>query len=175
MPRARRHPRQRLSLIARIALAAWLVFVVVASVGPFLIHAGFITIIGDPTTSQTIDVFVDDGSIDILGPGWRGLINGYDYAPYFQWRPSAREWITFDRFGWPWERLFWSIEFPPWTVLLVPTLLVFTAHRVLRYRARRKPTKLGRTPCPACGYDATGLSACPECGTEMERPTQPAP
>lgn len=69
--------------LTRIALAAWLVFVVVASVGPFL----FAGVLSGPNHWS---IYVIGGSVSIsqLDPG---MLGGGPY-PFWRWEPSARYW-----------------------------------------------------------------------------------
>ena len=64
------------------------------------------------------------------------------------------------------------VKFPVWIVPAVPTLLIGTPLLVRGHRRRRRAreaVRAGRTPCPACGYDVTGLEICPECGAGNRR------
>ena len=63
------------------------------------------------------------------------------------------------------------ITFPVWIVPAIPTLLIgmpmFIRHDRRRRRGRAARCA-GRTPCPECGYDATGLKTCSECGAGIQ-------
>lgn len=156
MPR----PTKRRFTLARLALIAWLAFVAVASVGPFLVagvwsgpkHNWSVSIMGGGVSVSEFDVSALGG-----GP-----------IPHWRWEPSARYWWNFDADNWLW----WSVAFSPWAVFFAPTLLALGIHRYARHRKHRKLTKLGRTPCPTCGYDATDLTTCPECGTTIHPHTE---
>lgn len=153
-----RHTRR--FTLARLAIFAWLAFVVITSVGPFLFagvwsgpkHNWSVSVIGGTVSVSELDVSVLGG-----GPN-----------PHWRWEPSARYWWNFDADNWMW----WSVEFSPWAVLLPPTFLALGTYRFFHHRARRKLTKLGRTPCPTCNYDATNLTSCPECGTTINSDTE---
>lgn len=169
--------QQRRSLIARAALVAWLVFVVVASVAPFVLYARWWTASdrGWRASGGSVGWFLEDPR---KRSDWFFYTDRHAGDTLILLRPSVRSWAEFAvdlprPGGFPrWE---YTVSAPPWAVLLLPTVMALIIHRVVRHRTRHKLTKFGRTPCPACGYDATGLSTCPECGTEMERPAQPAP
>ena len=152
--------------LARLALIAWLVFVVVASVVPFLVFAD-LTIIGNRSSWDTIDLTIEGGAIDVRSGQWRSVLSGW-YAPTVTWSPSASEWFEFNYEQQP----FWMFTFSPWPILLAPTLLALTTSYVLRHRKHRRLTNLGRTPCPTCGYDATDLTTCPECGATIDPQTE---
>lgn len=168
MPRS----RARRITVARLALVAWLVFVVVVSVGPFLVQA----VLWEPDDHGmwfATGGFVGRWSIDKR----HGAHMGGDTNELL-WLPSARSWWRVD---WRWRDPTGAISqgrpfmagVPPWTVLPAPTLLALGAYGLIRHRKHRKLTKLGRTPCPTCGYDATGLKVCPECGAALEAAPEP--
>lgn len=166
MPRPARPHRSTPARLARLALLAWLTFVVIASVMPFLV---------------SITLWKPQ-SLGLLGVGG-GAVGWWTEHPSLaaqlggprseiRWEPNATNWAFF-QFDWfprgqpAGTKPFVEMTAPPWAVLLVPTLLIVVP-RWIRHtigdRNRRELTARGRTPCPTCGYDATGLAACPECG-----------
>lgn len=173
MPRS----QQRRSLITRFALVAWLVFVVVVSVAPFVLHARWWTASdrGWRASSGSVGWFLED-------PRGRTALffhtDRHAGDTLILLRPSVRSWAEF-AVDLPspgdFPRLEYTVSAPPWAVLLLPTVMALTIHRVVRHRTRHKLTKFGRTPCTACGYDATGLSVCPECGVAIKVEFDPTP
>lgn len=153
-----RHTRR--FTLARLALFAWLAFVVIASVGPFL----FAGVWSGPQHNWSVSII--GGGVSVSGLDVSRLGGGPN--PFWRWEPSTRYWWNFDAENWLW----WSIEFSPWAVLLPTTLLALVIHRFIRYRVRLKLTRLGRTPCPTCNYDATNLTTSPECGTTIHPHTE---
>lgn len=161
-----REKRGRRLTLPRLALLAWLVFVVVVSVGPFLVSI----IVWRPQSFGFLKV--GDG-----GAYWHtehSTLTAQLGAPgsEFIWRPNALHWASFQFNLYPrgvpaGTKPIMEVTAPPWAVLLVPTLLAMIAHRLLRHRATRTLKRLGRTLCPACQYDATGLEVCPECGVAI--------
>jgi hypothetical protein len=136
----------------RIALVAWLGVAGAASLMPFLViayggwgglHLGF-----------------SQGSAEILYErNWAGPNTSGFYL-----RPGLLHMFSFDG---GWTAGFLYVQFPPWLVLFVPTLVAMVVAREVRYARRRRLEKLGRSQCPSCGYDATGLEVCPECGAAV--------
>jgi hypothetical protein len=53
-----------------------------------------------------------------------------------------------------------QIEFPPWLLLPLGTLLLWTPLRTARSLRQRRRRGL----CLSCGYDLKGIAVCPECG-----------
>ncbi|UYV11833.1 MAG: hypothetical protein NCW75_11050 [Phycisphaera sp.] len=168
MPR----PAKRRSTPARLALIAWLAFALMASMGPFLVDAD-LTVIGNRSGFDTVDVVIGGGAIDVRSGSWRSVISAV-FDPYLTWHPSASDWIAFELSQvMAYQTVhYWGVKFPPWAILLVPTLLALTTHHFLRHRAHRKLNELGRTPCPTCNYDATDLTTCPECGGTLTSHTE---
>ena len=94
----------------------------------------------------------------------------------FWWQTGGRNLLEFNlewsRSGQPANHPPHVIQFPVWVVPAVPTLLIGTPLLVRGHRRRRharEAVHAGRTPCPACGYDVTGLEICPECGASNRR------
>ena len=157
--------------LCRLAIAAWLVFVVVASVGPFL---GMFWI-WEPG-GHGIWMFAQ-GSVARYAP------TGYAPQPSLEvevllWAPGGRNWVDFkleyaNANGVAPSRPPHLLVFPPWLVLLLPTLLLVIPLAIRAHKRRPAPLP-GRTPCPGCGYDTTGLTTCPECGAHNDAP-EPTP
>ncbi len=152
----RKSPLRRLRP-TRLALVLWLGLAGAAALMPFL-----------------FEMYWSSGPFD-AGGGEGSFFVGYDHS-YKYWanytppngvdlRPGLLHMFTFDA---GWSRNFKYVQFPPWLVVLVPTLVALTIRRELRFYKRRRLKNLGRTPCPACQYDATGLEVCPECGTAIK-------
>lgn len=165
-----RHTRR--FTLARLAIFAWLAFVVVASVVPFLFSIAFWER-DDHGVWFTTGGMVGRWSIHKR----HGAQAGTD-TNSFDWHPSSRSWARFD-FMWrdPTGGMISQekpvmIGAPPWIVLIAPTLVVLGTSRAIGFRARRRLTKLGRTPCPTCNYDTTDLTTCPECGTTIDPVTE---
>lgn len=164
-----RETRRRRLTLARLALIAWLGFVVVASVGPFLVSI----IVWRPQSFGLLKV--GDG-----GAYWHtehSILTAQLGAPAseFSWGPNAMHWASFQLNLYPrgvpaGTKPIMEVTAPPWAVLLAPTLLVLGVHRGRRWIMHRRKSRAlppGRTPCPACQYDATGLTICPECGASV--------
>lgn len=146
--------------LARLAIFAWLAFVVLASVGPFL----FAGVWSGPNQNWSISIIGGVVSISELDVGALG--GGPN--PHWRWEPSARYWRDFEADNTIW----WRISFPPWAILFFPTLLGLGVYGRIHHRNHRSLTNLGRTPCPTCNYDATNLTTCPECGTTINPDTE---
>ncbi|OAB60703.1 hypothetical protein AY599_25100 [Leptolyngbya valderiana BDU 20041] len=144
-------------------LSAWLALVVLASGLPCLFAFGHFS--GATHVQWSVAGGgigrVDVGPNPMLGPSRTQLL----------WYPDASGLLDFD-FQWtinghPVQHPPFLLSVPVWAPLLVPTLL-FMAPAIIadctRHRRATRARRAGRTPCPACGYDATGLAQCPECG-----------
>lgn len=153
-------------------LAAWLCFVLVASIGPFLVF-GLAYEPGGRGAWVASGGGVYRWSIDRT----LGAQIGEPHSTV-RWEPSTTNWSNFasNRLNLSYVRpstTAWVIGAPPWTFLLAPTLLFLGTTRIrrsLHHRQMRRERRLGRTPCAACGYDTTGLAACPECGASNDAP-----
>ncbi|MCW5756095.1 MAG: hypothetical protein KIT54_02555 [Phycisphaeraceae bacterium] len=154
-----RETRRRRLTLARLALIAWLGFVVAASVLPLF---------------MVIRIY-EPGMTAFWVVGGGGMRRVAFPSPFtethtvFEWSPSAAIGTEFafaysDPGGGAVRRPPHFVSAPPWATLLVPTLLVLAIHA---HRRKRRALPPGRTPCPACQYDATGLAVCPECGADV--------
>lgn len=158
-------------------LSAWLAFAFAASGLPFLIMA----VVFEPD---------GHGAWVVTGGGvhrWsitraQGAQMG-EPDTMMRWDPSAESWAYFS-----YGRLNLSglltpgsvliIGAPVWPFLLAPTLLalgVRHGRHAIHQRRQNRERALGRTPCPTCGYDATDLTTCPECGATMHTHTESQP
>ena len=133
---------------------------------PFLVHAYW--------DKGSVTISVGAGSFQLLHDSTHPARPGHAYLQpdHFRWRPGLLYIFTFDA-GWPSGYRY--VQFPPWLVLFVPTLVALAIRREVRYYKRRRLKKLGRMLCPACQYDATGLEACPECGVAIAPAAKPDP
>lgn len=158
LSRAVRQKRVRPARLWRLALIVWLGLAGTASLMPFLFEAywgsGGLSIGGG---AGSFTVFYD-----MSYHTWSSY--GYTHPNGVDWKPSLLLIFTFDG---EWTHSYRYVQFPPWLVLLVPTLVAMTIRREVRYYKRRKLKRLGRTLCPACQYDVTGLEVCPECGAAV--------
>lgn len=166
-----RPARRRLTLPS-LALYAWLGFATIASAWPFL----FSTVVWEPGGHAMWGA--QWGSLSRLTTSNHRSTMGDMGKTVLRWDPGIRQGANFmllrasstrsSRRPQP-----WLIEFPPWAVLLAPTLLFLGGHQCIRVAIRRRRVRhakrMGRTLCPACNYDVTGLEACPECGTPSAR------
>ncbi len=148
-------------------LSAWLVVVIITSILPCLFWYG--RLYGQ---SQVV---------------WRiggGGLSRIDMAPLQLFTPSRQK-FAWDadvsqllHFSFQWSFQGQPVNDPPFLVaipvwaILAPPTLAFTTPILIRDFTRRRRVKravaAGRIPCPACGYDATGLETCPECGAAIE-------
>lgn len=148
-------------------LAAWLVFVVLASVLPFLLFA----IVYEP----------DGHGVWVVGGGgvhrW-SVTRGHmavlgEPSGTLRWEPSLGGWPSFTCGSYlviPGHAAKFIIGGPTWPFFLAPTVValgILHARRSLLDRRLNQQRASGRTPCPACHYDATGLAVCPECGADV--------
>ncbi len=155
--------RRRLVLFAIIA---WMVCVAFVSVVPFLVMFWIWEPGGDG-----IWMF-GQGAATRYAP-----VNGTP-QPSFRvevlvWHPGIRNWLDFrfqdaNSLGIRPRVPPHLLVFPPWLVLGVPTVLVVVPLSVRSRLHGRANHPDGRGACPACGYDATGLAVCPECGVAIE-------
>jgi hypothetical protein len=162
MPRAkkRRNPVHR--QLARLGFIAWLSVAGFVSIMPFLVSVGV------ETSNHAWYAGSGGGSIGFIIDSTQ-IPQGDWRVSYAQWSVSAASMFTFQL-----ERhaSHQYVEAPPWILLLVPTAAVVGVAHLIRFRldrSRRTLRKRGRTPCPACGYDITGLERCPECGPARVR------
>ncbi|UYV13981.1 MAG: hypothetical protein NCW75_06740 [Phycisphaera sp.] len=171
MPQSRQHR----SMIARVALYAWLGLATIASAWPFL----FSTVVWEPSGHAMWGA--QWGSLSRLTTSNHrstlGQSGGDLGKSILRWDPGVRQGANFSLFRGPTSGSSgrnqpWFVEFPPWAVLLAPTLLVLGGYRGAQFtigrRRAQRARRVGRTPCPACGYDATGFKVCPECGAALE-------
>ena len=154
--RAVRLKRFRPATIWRLALVAWLGLAGAAALMPFLFEMYW--------DFGLISIGTSDGCFEI------GYVRSHRYWANYKppnvvdWKPGLLRMFDFDA---RWAHTFRYVQFPPWLVVLVPTLIAMIIRREIRYYKRRRIKKLGRTLCPACQYDATGLEVCPECGVAI--------
>lgn len=159
--RAVRQKRFRPATIWRLALVAWLGLAGAAALMPFLFEMYW--------DFGLISIGTGNGSFEIGYVRLHGYWANYKPPNVIDWKPGLLHIFTFDG---EWTHNYRYVQFPPWLVVLVPTLIAMTIRREIRYYKRRRIKKLGRTLCPACQYDATGLEVCPECGVAIT-PTPP--
>ncbi len=151
-------------------LASWLAFVVLASGLPFLLFG----VISEPGGHGAWVVAgggvyrwsATPGQMAVLGEPFDTL----------RWEPGLGGWLGFMCGSWSVIQNHAPILIiggPTWPFLLAPTLVVMGIARTRRLAHDRRLARMraaGRTPCPACGYDATGLAQCPECGAGVGQP-----
>lgn len=151
-------------------LSAWLAFVVVSSVTPCL----FLCLVYEP----------DGHGAWVVGGGgiYRWSVTRAQGAQMgepesmLQWYPSLANsvffsWRSYNAVPSAPQQAVWIVGGPLWPFLLAPTLVAMGVVCTRRFRHQRRLHRAlaaGRKPCPACGYDATGLETCPECGAAIE-------
>ncbi len=150
---------------ARLALVLWLGLAGAAALMPFLFVMYW--------SSGPVSIGAGEGTCVLaFDRGYKQLTSyGYTHPNGVDLRPGVLYMFTFDA---GWTHNFKYVQFPPWLVVLVPTLVAMAIGREVRYSKRRAIRKRGRTLCPACQYDATGLEVCPECGAAVVGATAPA-
>ncbi|MFI4916816.1 MAG: hypothetical protein ACIAS6_09970 [Phycisphaerales bacterium JB060] len=155
----------------RPLLSAWLTFVILASGLPCLFYYGYLS-----------------GRTQVVWGIGGGGVSRVDMSPLRYVTPS-RHAFAWDadgsqllRFSFEWTFQGQPVNDPPflvavpvWAVLLAPTLAIAAPILIRDHKRRRREqraARAGRIPCPSCGYDATGLAICPECGAAA-RPVTP--
>ncbi len=155
-------------------LAAWWWLVAISCVLPCLFYYNHLS-----GTSKVLWL-VGGGAVGRIDTGPNPALT-WDSTRY-GWYPSVDSIVAFD--------LQWTLQgqaplrpprviiFPVWITTLAPTLLIGTPIFIRNHKRRRREqraVRAGRTPCPSCEYDVTGLTRCPECGATINPATEPSP
>lgn len=158
-------------------LAAWLAFVVVASVLPCLLFA----IVYEPDGHGAW--VVSGGSVHRWSITRAEGAQMGEPETTLRWEPSIANgafftWKSYNAVPGAPRQSVLIIGGPTWPFFLAPTIValgILHARRTLLNRRLNQQRAAGRTLCPACQYDATGLSTCPECGAAITANTEPPP